>query len=174
MQNLEQFAYNRELLRLADRPGPAAEHPSPSHSPATIHDAAHTTTPTTAPTTTTTAIMAEGTSGATCDTTALLSGDGSPAIAAPWREELYRATGAMKRARPEDYRDADIAQWGGLGVARALEEAQQEMAVLVERLTGRRGGSLSGAGNGDAGAGEGQEVVGAGTGSAGVAQAVAG
>lgn len=154
MQNLEQFAYNQQLLRLADRPGPAAQQPSPSGSTATNHDTTHThPTP------------ANGASGTTYDTDALLSGDVSHAIAAPWREELYRATGAMKRARPEDYRDADIAQWGGPGVAKALEEAQEEMAVLVERITGRRGGSLSGNGNGEDGVGRG---------SAGVVQAVAG
>ncbi|PNH03044.1 Flavin-containing monooxygenase FMO GS-OX-like 4, partial [Tetrabaena socialis] len=75
---------------------------------------------------------------------ALCGPDVAPSPA--WREQLYRATSALKRARPDDYRDSDLAMYGGEAAAAALAEAEAETAAwLAARLEGREPGAAAGA-----------------------------
>eukprot|EP00198_Chlamydomonas_reinhardtii_P014012 XP_001703349.1 flavin-containing monooxygenase [Chlamydomonas reinhardtii] len=65
-----------------------------------------------------------------------------------WREVLYQATSALKRSRPEDYRDGDIGEAGGPEAARAVEAAEADIRGQAARLGL---GVALGAGKGQAG-----------------------
>ncbi|EFJ45244.1 hypothetical protein VOLCADRAFT_106057 [Volvox carteri f. nagariensis] len=59
-----------------------------------------------------------------------------------WRAELNRIVGMQRRERPDDYRDAELADAGSEAAA-ALSAAYADFAVQVGRLTGLHGASLS-------------------------------
>ncbi|KAG2443029.1 hypothetical protein HYH02_009444 [Chlamydomonas schloesseri] len=67
------------------------------------------------------------------DMLAAMCGPDVPPLPA-WREVLYRATSALKRSRPEDYRDGDIAEAGGPEAARAVQESEADIRGQAERL----------------------------------------
>ncbi|KAG2485336.1 hypothetical protein HYH03_015918 [Edaphochlamys debaryana] len=83
-----------------------------------------------------------------CDRLAALAGPDVPRLP-PWREALYRAISKLKRSDPDNYKDGDLTAAVGDGGATAAAAAA-DLAAQAAALTGRPGGSLTGAGAGPA------------------------